>query len=190
MRNIFLLFFLVSLFGCTGTEINVKPEVQSIAGNAVSELGKVGVVKNSGDFNYPPAGNLTDDFVSDLQRRRIAKDVYFPLRPDDKVDLVLDTKFNVRADTHSGSTFAKSFFTGFTFFLIEPIIWYDIDYKLDGSIGLLKDGKLVKTINAQTDATISMKWLSLGSAGQLEAEALLKAKKSLYEQLIRDISVK
>lgn len=178
------------LIGCTGTEVIVKPEISPLANYESKSIEKVGVVKNQGDFNYAPAGNLVDDFVTDFQRRHIVKEVYYPLRPDDEVDLVLDAKFNVRADNHSGSAFVKSFFTGFTFFLIEPIVWYDVDYKLDGSIGLIKDGILIKTINAQTDATISMKWLSLGSATQLETEALTKAKKTLYEQLIRDIRVK
>jgi hypothetical protein len=93
----------------------------------------------------------------------------------------------VEADVHTGAMFAKSFFTGFTLFLLEPVFWYDFDYKLAGNINVLKDGKVVKKVSATTNATISTKWLSLSDVSALEAQALVKAKKSLFQQLMQAI---
>ena len=70
-------------------------------------------------------------------------------------------------DPHSGSAFAKSFFTGLTLFIIDPLFF--------------------KQLSAVTDATMSVKWLSLGKVTSLEVETVDKAKKSLFQQLISDI---
>jgi len=90
-------------------------------------------------------------------------------------------------DRHSGATFAKGFFTGFTLFIFEPLIWYDFDYTLAGNVDVIKDGKIIKRVNAKTDATVSVKWLSLSDLAKLQDETLIKAKKSLFQQLIHGI---
>ena len=101
--------------------------------------------------------------------------------------LALDAQFNIKPDLHAGANAAKGFFTGFTLFLIEPVVWFDQDYILEGKAVVTKNGQRVKDVTARTDANISTKWLSLAELPTLEAEALNKAKKSLYLQLMRDI---
>ena len=188
MRAKFLLSIIVilAITGCTGTQVKLNHEPTTQSFN--QPYTAVGVRDVPATKTLPIAGNLTEAFSNELRTSGFAKEVYYPLRPDDKVDIALDSQFNVEADTHSGSMFAKSFFTGFTLFLLEPVFWYDIDYKLSGNVNVMKDGKLLKQVTATTDATISAKWLSLSKLPALEAEALVKAKKSLFQQLMQAIA--
>ena len=130
---------------------------------------------------------MTEAFSNELRKSGITKEVYYPFRPDDKADIVLESQFNVALDPHSGSAFAKSFFTGLTLFIIEPLFWYDFDYTLSGTVDVVKNGKVIKQLSAVTDATLSVKWLSLGKVASLEGETLAQAKKSLFQQLINDV---
>jgi hypothetical protein len=172
--------------GCTGTQLKLSHEPTTQSFN--QPFTAVGVRDVPSTKTLPMVGNLTEAFSNELRTSGFAKAVYYPLRPDDVVDIALDSQFNVEADTHSGSMFAKSFFTGFTLFLLEPFLWYDIDYKLSGNVNVMKEGKLVQQATATTDATISAKWLSLSKLPALEAEALSKAKKSLFQQLMQAIA--
>lgn len=176
---------ILMITGCTGTQVKLSHEPITQTFN--QSYTSVGVRDVPAVKTLPLAGNLTEAFSNEIRTSGFSKEVYYPFRPDDKVDIVLDSQFSVEADTHSGSMFAKAFFTGFTLFLLEPVFWYDIDYKLAGNINVLKDGKLLKQATATTDATISAKWLSLSKLGALEAEALVKAKKSLFQQLMHAI---
>jgi hypothetical protein len=175
------------IIGCTGTEIKIRPENTLYTQAAVEPYVSVGVKDISSSPTLPQAGNMTEAFSNEIKKSKFAKEVYYPARPDDKAEIVLESQFNVALDPHSGSAFAKSFFTGLTLFIIEPLFWYDFDYKFSGTVDVLKNGKVIKQVSAVTDATLSVKWLSLGSVTTLEGEALAKAKKTLFQQLLYDI---
>lgn len=177
-------FFII---GCTGTEIKIRPENALIAQNVMGPYTTIGVKDVSSGTSLPQAGNMTEAFSNELRKSGITKEVYYPFRPDDKADIVLESQFNVALDPHSGSAFAKAFFTGFTFFILEPLFWYDYDYTFSGTVDVVKNGKIIKQLSAVTDATMSVKWLSLGKVTSLEVETVDKAKKSLFQQLISDI---
>ncbi len=177
-------FFII---GCTGTEIKIRPENALIAQNNIGPYTTIGVKDVSSGTSLPQAGNMTEAFSNELRKSGITKEVYYPFRPDDKADIVLESQFNVALDPHSGSAFAKAFFTGFTFFILEPLFWYDYDYTFSGTVDVVKNGKILKQLSAVTDATMSVKWLSLGKVTSLEVETVDKAKKSLFQQLISDI---
>ena len=100
-------FFII---GCTGTEIKIRPENALIAQNNIGPYTTIGVKDVSSGTSLPQAGNMTEAFSNELRKAGITKDVYYPLRPDDKADVVLESQFNVTLDPHSGSQFAKSFF--------------------------------------------------------------------------------
>jgi hypothetical protein len=189
MKLNFLIITIASflIIGCTGTEIKVRPETTLISQNAIQPYESVGVKDVSSNPTLPQAGNMTEAFSAEIRKSGIAKEVYYPSRPDDKADILLESQFNVALDPHSGSAFAKAFFTGFTFFILEPLFWYDYDYKLSGTVDVFKNGKVIKQLSAVTDATMSVKWLSLSKVASLEGETLDKAKKSLFQQLISDI---
>jgi len=168
--------------------MTIKPDPQSVGLSNITKYENVGLSQSStGVANYAPAGNMTDGMVAAMKSTGFAKNVLYPVRPDDKTDITLDTEFSVKNDMHSGANGTKAFFTGFTFFLLEPIMWYNYDYILEGKAIVTKKGQRMGEVSARSDASISMKFLSTGDAQTLEAEALTKAKKSLYEQLLREI---
>ena len=177
-------FFII---GCTGTEIKIRPENALIAQNNIGPYTTIGVKDVSSGTSLPQAGNMTEAFSNELRKSGVTKEVYYPFRPDDKADILLESQFNVALDPHSGSAFAKAFFTGFTFFILEPLFWYNYDYTFSGTVDVVKNGKIIKQLSAVTDATMSVKWLSLGKVTSLEVETVDKAKKSLFQQIISDI---
>ena len=178
----------LTLIGCTGTQVMIKPDPLTLPANSAQKYSAAGLRVKTSEFPpYAAAGNLTDGFGSMLEDSGFAKKLYYPLRSEDKPDITLESQFSARADLHSGANFAKAFFTGFTLFLLEPVIWFDYDYIVEGNLTVTKNGERMQSINARSDATISAKWLSLSEVQRLEAEALSKAKRSLYLQLIRDI---
>ena len=173
--------------GCTGTQIKISPESSALEQSFNSSYGLVGVRDVPAEKTLAVTGNLTEAFSNEIRSSGLAKEVYYPLRPNDKTDITLNSQFNADVDRHSGSHFATAFFTGFTFFIFEPFIWYDFDYTLAGNVDVIKDGQVIKRVNAKTDATVSVKWLSLSDLAKLQDEVLIKAKKSLFQQLIQDI---
>ncbi len=139
------------------------------------------------DCLYPPAGWIAQDFAREIEASGFSKAVYFPSRPDDKVDAVLEAKFDVVMDPHLGTGMIKAFFTRFTFFILEPLFWYNYDYAFVGMIDVVQgDHRL--PVAAKTNSSISIKWLSLWQAQKTEAETMKNSKQSLFRQLIEKMS--
>jgi hypothetical protein len=169
---------------CTGTSVTVNPDPASQQASFTSKCGTIAVKEVPADKVYPPAGNLVPAFATALERSGLAEKVYYPTRPDDKSDMTLDAKFDVVFDPNMGSSMAKSFFTGLTLFLLEPVFWYNFDYNLSGEINVLKAGTKVETLKASSNAEMSVKFLSLKESQSLEGETLKKSKESLFNQLL------
>ncbi len=170
--------------GCTGTNLSVHPDPAYLPMNVTKRCGAVAVKETPADHVYPPAGNLVPGFAIALKKSGLAEKVFYPARPDDQVDLTLDAKFDVLFDANAGANLTKSFFVGLTLFLLEPALWYDFDYNLTGKVEVLRGNAQPQTLQAASDAEISMKLLSLGETQKLEGEALPKTKESLYRQLL------
>lgn len=176
------------LGGCTGTNMAVTPEPSSITFAVTKKCGAVAVKEVPAERVYPPAGNLVPGFAAALEKSGLSDAVYYPSRPDDKVAMTLESKFNVVFDPNNGSNLTKSFFTGFTLFLLEPVFWFNYDYTLDGSVDILEGATRVKTLRANSAGEMSMKFLSLSEVQSLEGNTLAKAKESLYRQLLKELS--
>jgi len=170
--------------GCTGTNMTVTPAPDTLQMTVVKGCGVVALKETPAEQVYPPAGNLVPGFATALEKSGLAAKVYYPSRPDDKVDLTLDARFDVLFDANMGSNMVKSFFTGLTLFVLEPVFWFDYNYNLKGNVAIVRDNARVQTLDAVTDAEMSMKFLSLGEVQQLEGNTLNKAKESLYKQLL------
>ena len=178
----------LSLIGCTGTEMVVKPDPNTQSTSVTKKYQTAGVRPKQSDFpSYAGAGNISDGFANAIEESGFAKQVMYPLRGDDKPEIVFDSQFSAKADTHSGANFTKAFFTGFTLFLLEPVIWFNYDYVLEANIGIIKNGERIQTINARSDVSLSAKWLSLSDIQRMEPDALAKAKRALYYQILRDV---
>jgi hypothetical protein len=177
-----------AFYGCTGTQMIVKPDPNTIQISVQKKCGSVAVKETTPDRVYPPAGNLIPGFANELERSGLFETVYYPTRPDDKVDIALDSKFNVKFQPNMGGNMTKAFFTGLTLFILEPIFWYDYDYALDAKVDIYSGKSIVKTIDAGTTAEINLKFLSLGQIVNLEGETLKNAKLSIYKQLLIKIN--
>jgi hypothetical protein len=185
MRTNLLLSVIVILMitGCTETQVKITPE--SITQTFNQPYNSVGVRDVPAEKTLPFIfGNLTEAFSNEIRTSGFSKDVYYPFRPDDKVDMILDSQFNVEMDTDNVAFLAKVFLTVFTLFLLEPVFQYDFDYKLAGNINVLKDGKIVKKISATTNVTIST---TINDMSAVQAEVLVIARKSLFQQLMQSI---
>jgi hypothetical protein len=173
---------------CTGTSVVVRPDPNTLPASTSKRFSSVGIKDVPPARVYPPAGNPVAGFALAVERSGVAEKVFYPPRPDDQTDATLDTKIDVTFDPHTGASFAKAFFTGFTLFLLEPIFWYDFDYVLSGNVEVIRPSGSRLTLNAAAAATMSAKWLSLSQVQNLEGETLTKAKDSLYRQLLGQLS--
>jgi hypothetical protein len=178
---------IILLSGCTGMHQGVQPPPETLQQKFDQKFSSVGVKEMTADRVYPPSGWLAQDFAREIEASGLAKAVYFPSRPDDKVDAVLEAKFNVVMDPHMGKLMLKSILIGLTLFILEPVFWYDFDYALVGHVEIVKGENRIP-IEEKTNSTISMKWLSMGEAQKMESEVIKNSKKSLFLQLIEKIS--
>jgi len=99
----------------------------------------------------------------------------------------MDAKFDVVFQPNMGSNLTKSFITGLSLFLLEPVFWFKYDYNMNAVVDLYQNRSKVKTITASTSADMEMKFLSLGDAVSLESKTLAKAKESLFKQIFKDL---
>jgi len=173
--------------GCTGTKMAIHPEFGDASPKYEGLCGSVAVREVTPDKLYPPAGNLVPGFADVLRESGLAKEVYYPARPDDKVDHTIDAKFDVFFEPNMGSNMAKSFTTGLTLFLLEPVFWYNYNYSMKGEVGLYRGPLKVSTVRSESDAEMQMKFLSLGQAVNLEGETLKQCKQALYRQLLGEL---
>lgn len=174
--------------GCTGTSMTINPDPDMLPMSVVKGCGAVAIKETPAEHVYPPAGNLVPGFATALEKSGLAEKVYYPARPDDKVNLTLDARFDVKFDANMGSNLTKSFFTGLTLFILEPAFWYNYNYELKGNVAIVRENARLQTLEAASDAEMSMKFLSLGEAQQLEGNTLNKAKESLYRQLLIELN--
>lgn len=176
------------LSSCTGTNVSVNPDPNTYYGSSRSSCGAIAIREIPGSRIYPAAGNLIPDFARSLERSGLASKVYYPSRPDDKVDMVIDAKFDTTSDKNIASNMVQAFFTGLLLFIPEPIIWYDYDYAIDGQIDIIKNGNRMATLTPKVTSKASVKWLSLSSLENVEQTTLVKSKDSIYKQIITDLS--
>ncbi len=188
-KGLFLGVFALAalLSGCTGTRMTVLPDLGGEPTTYAGPCGTVAVRESTPDRVYPPAGNPVPGFADALRESGLAKTVYYPSRPDDKVDYVMDAKFDVLFHPNMGSNLTKSFVTGLTLFLLEPVFWFDYDYSLTGEVSLYHGPVKVAVVRGSTESEMGMKFLSLGEAVNLEGETLSQSKKNLYRQLLQKL---
>lgn len=176
------------LGGCTGTSMSVNPDPASINVVVAKKCGAIGVKEVAADHVYSPAGSLVPGFAAALEKAGISDSVYYPSRPDDKVSMTLASKFDVEFDPNNGGNLTKSFFTGLSLFVLEPVFWFNYDYTLKGTVDIMVGKDKVKTLTAASSGEMSMKFLSLSEVQGLEGSTLAQAKESLYRQLMVELS--
>ncbi len=172
--------------GCTGTRMAIVPPLSGDTRPMPQKYTAVGIREVPADLVYPPAGHPGRDFAREVELSGIAKTVYYPTRPDDRVDAVFEVKVDVTMDPHMGALLAKSFVTGLTLFLLEPAFWYDFDYTFDGTVDVVQQGRRTP-VHAKATGSIGMKWLSLGQAQKMETDVIRRTRRTLFRQLLAEI---
>lgn len=128
-----------------------------------------------------------DVFTQALISRRIAQHV-MQVSNDKVTDrplLLVDLRLSL--DHHPTARMIKNYFLGFTLFLLEPILWYDIDYSVQGSLRVLDTKGLLGPFDAQAHSTTRARWLSLGELSNLNANAQRETLTHAADQLIGQI---
>lgn len=179
----------ISIFssGCTGMKVVVNPSPELLKNEFSQKFNTVSVKEMPAIKIYPPAGWIAQDFARELEISGFVKAVYFPSRPDDKADAILESKFEVEMEPHLGKSMLKAFFTGFTFFILEPVFWYNFDYTFTSTVDVVYGNKRIP-VTAKTNSSLSLKWLSLFQAQKNEAELIKDSKLSMFRQLIDKIN--
>jgi len=188
-KFVILIVMVFSLSACTGTEVTIRPDPSTVDSNFRSNCGSIAIKESPSAQVYPAAGTLIPDFAKAVDRSGLSEHLFYPTRQDDKVDITLDTKFDVIAEHNMGSTFAKSFVTGLSLFVLEPFFWYNHEYYITSRVDIVKNDKIVKTIDQRTEAEMSLKWLSLASTQTLEVDTLTRLKSMAYKQILSELNL-
>jgi hypothetical protein len=181
---------IVALFlsiGCTGTSVIVMPDLKSIEPPTTKGCGKVAVTEITKEGKSKIPSELTIAFAKYLEQSGLFEEVYCPIRSTDIFDMSIDSKFDVQLDSHTGSNFAKAFITGLSWFVLEPIFWYENSFEFSGHLNIIEDGKTVATFDAKTKADLYKKFLSLGNTDAFKKQLWPNGLNVTFSQLLRDI---
>lgn len=137
-----------------------------------------GQTLNGGFSDMGPA------FSGRLTEAGLYKTVFYPVRTDDKIDLLIEAKFSGTFVADSGS-FAKAFFTGFFMFLPSPFVEYEHHYKATGAVSFTQGGRQLKSYSAESDTVVAME---IGApATEVQRKGVTAATNDLMDRLIAQL---
>ena len=178
-----LIFLLAICSGCTSYEI--RPPAASIATPKAPRTLPVTVGISKGPQKL--TGGFPDVvpvFKDELERSGLFKTVYYPVRPDDKIDgsinLTITTEFKM-----DPTWFPKAFFSGFFMFIPVPFTWYNNQYRAESTLQLFHDDKPIKTYRSKQSAIASIQLMA--SPEKVESEGAESATKLLATDLIHQL---
>jgi len=95
-------------------------------------------------------------FASRLSIARLFKSVLYPVKPEDKPDLVIEANFSGK---HVGdsSSFAKGFFTVILLFFPAMAVEYEDHYISTAAVTITKSGQQLKSYSAGSDVLVESK---------------------------------
>ena len=174
-------------FGCTGARVIVMPDSKSIKRPTTKGCGKAAVTELTAQGNDKIPNELVIAFAKYLEQSGLFEEVYCPIRSTDKFDISINSKFDVQVDSHTAPNMAKAFITGLSWFVLEPIFWYEDSFVFSGHVDITKDGKQVATFDAKTNADLYRKLLSTGNAEVFQKQLWPVALNTTFSQLLGDI---
>ncbi len=143
--------------------------------------------RNYSDGTSKIPGELVIAFAKYLEHSGLFEEVYCPTRSGDKFNLSLDSKIDVKFNANSGPNMAKSFITGLSLFVLEPIFWYEHNIDFSGHVDIRKEGKTVSSFDAKTKADLYRKFLSLGDTDAFQKKLWPAGLRATFAQLLREI---
>lgn len=176
-----IVFSIVVLTGCSEFHV-IKPENPSIVQIETTPLPLTVGVRI---VNQRLTGGFSDmgpSFAGRLTNSNLFKTVLYPVRGDDKLDLVIAATFEGRF-VPDGALFPKAFFTGFLLWLPAPLIEYEHHFKASGTLQVTtQDGQQLKSYEATSDIPVTMKIRASGI--EVQNEGVKAATEDLIAQLI------
>jgi len=123
--------------------------------------------------------------ASRLTNANLFKSVLFPVRLDDKVDIVIEATFAGKFVADS-TLFAKAIFTGLLLWLPAPFVEYEHHYKASATIRLTSpSAQQLKTYEASSDIPVAVKILA--PPKEVEDQGIKAATSDLMDQLVGEM---
>ena len=120
--------------------------------------------------------------ASRLTSANLFKAIVYPLRPDDKMDIVIVATFEGKFVADS-ALFVKAIFTGLLLWLPAPAVEYEHHYEASATIWLTSSSaQQLKTYKASSDIPVMMKIFAPPS--EVETQGVKAATSDLMEQIV------
>jgi len=182
--HLLLLAALLGTVGCASYEIRPSASSIQVQKSAASIPVTVGIThseqKVSGGFP-----DLVTVIKKNLDESSLFQSVYYPVRPDDRLDGGLELRLSARFKT-DGALFGKAFLTGFFMFLPAPLVVYSHEYQSECTLDLVKNGKTLKQYKA--DGNVTVKHKLFASPEKIEAEGTEASVKLLGARLVEELA--
>lgn len=180
MKRMIVLLFAVVLSGCSDFHL-VKPEPPIIVRADPAPLPlKVGVRQA---VQQVPGGygDFTPAFVQALTKANLFASILYPVRPDDQIDLVLETAFSGKFVVDDAQ-FPKAIFTGILLWLPAPFMEYEHHFQASGTVRATSvKGLPLRSYEAKSDIPVVMKILA--PADEIENEGIKMTAADLLDRL-------
>jgi hypothetical protein len=130
--------------------------------------------------------DLAPTLAARLQALNLFRTVLYPVRADDKLDLILDCQADA-AIVADPWLFEKSFLTGLLLFLPAPVLAYEHHFKFSATLALsTPDGRQLKTYTAESDIPAKTKFRS--PMNEVEREGVKAAVSDLLDRLTAQLT--
>lgn len=126
-------------------------------------------------------GDFTPAFVQALTKANLFASVLYPVRPDDQLDLVLETAFSGKF-VADDAQFPKAIFTGILLWLPAPFVEYEHHFQASGTVRATSvKGLPLRSYEAKSDIPVVMKILA--PADEIETEGIKATTADLLDRL-------
>lgn len=175
----------VTLSGCSGYRIIKSDFVTPSAPSSASPLPLVVGLNVTGQTLTGGFSDMGPAFASRLTNAGLYKTVLYPVRTDDKIDLLIEAKFSGTFVADS-SSFAKAFLTGFFMLLPSPFVEYEHHYKASGAVSFMQGGRQLKSYSAESDTVVAMELAA--PATEVQGKGVSAATNDLIDRLIAQLN--
>ena len=184
IRIVVAVLVLFTLSGCSDYHVIKSDVTLPPAASGTDPLPLMVGVKVVGQSLSGGFVDMGPAFASRLSNARLFKTVLYPVKPEDKPDLVIEVNFSGK---HMGdsSSFAKGFFTGILLFFPAPAVEYEDHYISTAAVVITKSGQQVKSYSAGADVVVESKLMA--SDANIQREGVAAATNSMMDRIIAQL---
>ena len=181
LMGICLILIGTLLSGCSDFHV-VKPDNPTMIQAETTPLPLVAGIRV---MNQRLTGGFSDmgpTFASHLTNSNLFKSVLYPVRSDDKLDLVIDFTGEGKLVV-DGAMFPKAFITGLLLWLPAPIIEYEHHYKASATVRFAsQNGQQIKNYEVSSNIPVRMKIRA--PATEVQDQGVKAATDDLMDQIV------